>query len=95
MPKLRESDIERYLKETVENAGGEYRRLKWQGRRGAPDDFVMLNGGHFTECKAPGKPLSAHQEREHNRMRKQKINVWVLSSYRDVENFVRICLKNS
>lgn len=85
---LRESDIEKYLKTRVENVGGLYRRLKWQGRCGAPDDLVLLKGAHFVECKAPGEPLRPHQEREHARMRAQGVDVWVLDSYESVENFI-------
>ena len=90
---MRESHIEKYLKARVEGEGGLYRRLKWQGRRGAPDDLVCLNGAHFTECKAPGKPLQPHQEREHTRMRSQGIHVWVLDSYASVDRFITWALR--
>lgn len=85
---IRERDIEAYLKKRVTEAGGEYRRVKWLGRRGAPDDYVMLKGGHWTECKAPGQTLEKHQEREHLRMRKQGISVLVLDSYEAVDRFM-------
>lgn len=64
--KLRESDIERYLVQRVKEAGGEVRKLKWIGRNGAPDRFVLLpNDSVFLiEIKAPGKKLALHQIRE-------------------------------
>lgn len=44
MKALRESDIERRLVERVKELGGEVRKVKWIGRRGAPDRLVMLPG---------------------------------------------------
>lgn len=38
----RERDIERYLVDRVKALGGEVRKVKWIGRRGAPDRLVML-----------------------------------------------------
>lgn len=39
---MRERDIENYLVKRVQELGGEIRKVKWIGRRGAPDRFVML-----------------------------------------------------
>jgi hypothetical protein len=39
---IRERDIERHLVKRVKELGGEVRKVVWQGRRGAPDRFVML-----------------------------------------------------
>lgn len=39
---MRESQIEKYLVERVTALGGEVRKVKWIGRRGAPDRLVML-----------------------------------------------------
>lgn len=39
---MRESVIEAYLAAQVKAAGGEVRKVKWIGRRGAPDRLVML-----------------------------------------------------
>lgn len=41
---MRESDIENYLVKRVKALGGEVRKVKWIGRRGAPDRLVMLPG---------------------------------------------------
>lgn len=85
---IKERDIEKYLKTAVKAAGGEVRRVKWQGRHGAPDDFVILRGGHWVECKAPGKHPEPHQKREHARMLKHGIRVHVLDSYEAVDDFI-------
>jgi len=39
---MRESVIEKYLVEQVKAIGGEVRKVKWIGRRGAPDRLAML-----------------------------------------------------
>lgn len=39
---MRERDIEKHLVKRVEELGGEVRKVKWIGRRGAPDRLVML-----------------------------------------------------
>lgn len=39
---MKERDIEKYLVERVKGLGGEVRKVKWIGRRGAPDRLVML-----------------------------------------------------
>lgn len=72
----------------VKKYGGETRRVKWQGRRGAPDDVIFLNGAHFVECKAPGKKPSEHQHREFARMRGCGVEVWVVDSFYAVERLV-------
>ena len=83
-----ESEIEKYLVDLVEMAGGEVRKVKWIGRRGAPDRLVMLSGVHFVELKAPGKKPEPHQIREHDRMRAQGVDVYVLDTYDAAARFV-------
>lgn len=39
---MRESQIEKHLVNRVVELGGEVRKVKWLGRRGAPDRLVML-----------------------------------------------------
>lgn len=92
---LRESDIENYLVKVAKSLGGECRKVKWIGRRGAPDRIVMLPGGQYSrdmqnisraktiwiELKAPGVAPEPHQLREHERMRKMGQRVEVVDSY--------------
>lgn len=67
MKQLRERDIEAYLVKRVKALGGEVRKVKWVGRRGAPDRIAMLPNGRvfavdeigqgrtiWVELKAPG-----------------------------------------
>lgn len=97
---MRERDIEAHLVKRVKERGGEVRKVKWIGRRGAPDRFVMLPSihwadsaqGHYrpatdvwVELKAPGVKAEPHQLREHKRMRAMGQRVVVIDSIEGVE----------
>lgn len=84
---MREADIEGYLYKKVIKLGGEIRKVKWIGRRGAPDRCVMLPGGRliWVECKAPGEIPEDHQDREHERMRRVGQIVEVVDSLERVD----------
>lgn len=93
---MRESEVEKYLVKVVESMGGECRKVKWIGRRGAPDRVVMLplkgpsiyvgdtiwyvGDTIWIELKAPGKKPTKTQLREHARMRKLGQQFYVLDS---------------
>ena len=96
---MRESEIEDYLVERVKALGGEVRKVKWIGRRGAPDRLAMLpaTGGQngtlravmnrsiWIELKAPGEKAKPHQTREHERMRAMGQRVVVVDSFEQVD----------
>ena len=66
--------------------GGEVRKVRFIGRRGAPDRLVMLPGRTvWVELKAPGKVAAPHQVREHQRMRRMGQRVEVIDSLRGIE----------
>lgn len=80
---MRESEVEAYLVERIKELGGEVRKVKWIGRRAAPDRVVMLPYPPHTtwvELKATGKTPEEHQIREHKRMRAMGQRVLVLDS---------------
>lgn len=93
---MRESVIEKHLVDAVKALGGEVRKVKWIGRRGAPDRLVMLpkeayvDDAHCTiwvELKRTGGkakfPSNAHeraQHREHERMRAMGQRVEIIDS---------------
>lgn len=59
--------------------GYDVRKCAWEGRRGAPDRFVLTPWGHYwVEFKAPGEKLCPHQEREIARMRAAGCKVYVI-----------------
>ena len=82
---MRESEVEAYLVKRVKELGGDTRKMKWIGRRGAPDRFVMLDGGFFVETKAPGAELRPEQEKEIEALRKSGVGVFVADSYESVD----------
>ena len=51
-----EGRVSAALRQAVIRYNGEIRKVQWQGRVGAPDWLVMMNGGAlFVETKAPGE----------------------------------------
>lgn len=74
----------------VEAEGGEVRKLKWIGRSHGPDRFVALNGAHLVECKRPGEHARPGQLREHRKLRNHKVSVFVVSTFEDVDWFIRM-----
>lgn len=95
---MRESEIEGYLVKRVNAMRGEVRKVRWVGRRGAPDRIVMLpsfgcgplNGKPYNttlwvELKATGKEAEPHQLREHERMRRMGQRVEVVDSFKRVD----------
>jgi hypothetical protein len=86
---MRERDIEQYLVKRVKELGGEVRKIRWVGRRGAPDRLVMLQGTTvWVELKAPGRPVEVYQIREHARMRVMGQHVEVVDSIDAVERLL-------
>lgn len=61
---MRESKIEKRLREKIESLGGECWKWESPGKRGVPDRIIILPGGMvaFAETKAPGKTEGAQQE---------------------------------
>lgn len=61
-----EAKIEKYLCRRVKEQGGEVRKVRWVGRRGAPDRLVMLPGKeHFAHPDFPPllrPPLTVYVE---------------------------------
>lgn len=86
---MRERDIEKYLVKRVKEYGGECRKVRWIGRRGAPDRVVMTPFSTiFVELKAPGVKPEAYQIREHERMRAMGQTVVVIDSIEGVEELL-------
>lgn len=98
---MKESVIEQYLVDRVKELGGEVRKVKWIGRRGAPDRLVMLPPFKWypacpdidqlpartiwVELKATGEKAKPHQVREHERMRAMGQRVEVVDSIERVD----------
>lgn len=86
---IRESEIEQYAVKKVKARGGQIRKVKWIGRRGAPDRRIMLPWRCcWVEFKAPGEELEDHQAREHERMIELGEDVIVIDSFEGVDRLV-------
>lgn len=87
---MRESKIEKYLKDRVLATGGALRKVKWGDRAGAPDRVVWYPNGVqvWVEAKASGEEPKIHQEREHERMRAMGQRVLVIDSLAGVDALI-------
>lgn len=94
---MRESKIEEHLVNEAKALGGEVRKVKWIGRRGAPDRLLMLPSYRrlslgstvWVELKATGEVPKAHQLREHKRMRDMGQRVEVIDSIEGVNSLLK------
>mgnify|MGYP000169640768 CR=1 FL=1 len=85
---MRESDIEKYLVKKVKEIGGECRKVKWIGRKSAPDRLVVFNGVYFIELKRPGKYLNPSQQREYIRLTQLNADVRCITTIEEVDEFI-------
>jgi len=85
-----EAKNENYLRKRVKAEGGQIRKLRWIGRRGAPDDFVWWPGPRsaFIEVKAPEGRLSVLQNREIGRLREDGFKVYVVFNFGDIDKMI-------
>lgn len=82
---LEKADVELPVIDFAKRNGWFYvRKVKWIGKVGAPDRLFVKNGRHiWVEFKAPGGPLRPTQEREHRRMRRHGMEVYVIDNPED------------
>lgn len=88
----RESQVEAYFVEQWTKLGGITRKIKYIGRRDAPDRFAAVIGWNgLVEVKAPGEKPRASQKAEFTLLEFHGTNVVVLSSYDEVNKFILTC----
>lgn len=82
--------LQEHLKKRVQGSGGQYRKVRWEGRRGCPDCFIWWTWPHaaFVEIKAERDVLSAIQRREVERMREDGVPVYLATSIADLEKII-------
>lgn len=95
---MRESKIEKYLKQRVEAMGGECFKFSSPSNRAVPDRICFFKTGIIilVECKASGNAsgnasgpqLSKLQSKMRNRLAKCDTHVFKVASRRDVNNFI-------
>ena len=83
--------LQDHLKHVVQKSGGQYRKVRWEGRNGCPDCFVWWTWPHvaFIEIKAGDDRYSKIQEREVGRMDKAGIPVFTARSNEDIDEIVK------
>lgn len=79
------------LKKLVQGSGGQYRKVRWEGRKGCPDCFIWWDGAMaFVEIKAGDDRYSELQAREVARMQRDGLPVFTARDLSDVEAIVEI-----
>jgi len=89
----KEESNEEYLLRRVKETGGETRKVKWLGRRGAPDRLVgwkALGRYSFVELKEKSQSwgLQDHQRREIEWLKAIGLRVAILSSRTEIDQFI-------
>jgi hypothetical protein len=78
------------LKQLVQKSGGQYRKVRWEGRNGCPDCFVWWDWpcAAFIEIKAFGDRVSKVQQQEILRMRAHGVPVYIARTNEDIDKIV-------
>lgn len=86
------SKLQERLKKLVQGSGGQYRKVRWEGRRGCPDCFVWWTWPRaaFVEIKAGNDRFSKLQEREVMRMWNDGIPVFTARTMEDIDAIVEV-----
>jgi hypothetical protein len=88
---MRESKVEKLLREGVEAAGGMCEKFVSPGKVGVPDRIVTWPGAvHFVELKKQGEAPEPHQLRDHCRRRDMGARVYVLDSKEAVDWYLDV-----
>lgn len=87
---MKESQIEKYLKEECHKINGICRKWVCPGRRGVPDRICIFPYSliYFVECKAVNGKLSPLQQIEIDTLKLLGCNVTILTSKKAVDNFI-------
>jgi hypothetical protein len=90
---VRETKVETYLCEQVEERGGLCEKHVSPGLVGVPDRLITWPCGvmHLAETKAPGKKPRPKQARDHARRAKRCVTVYVLDTKEKVDEYIKQC----
>lgn len=82
--------LQDYLKRAVQKSGGQYRKVRWEGRGGCPDCFVwwVWPAAAFIEIKAGEDRLSKLQTREIERMAASGVPTYVARTIEEIDKIV-------
>jgi len=78
------------LKQLVQKSGGQYRKVRWEGRNGCPDCFVWWTwpNAAFIEIKADNDRVSKVQQQEIQRMQTYGIPVYSARTNEEIDEIV-------
>ncbi len=87
--------LQGHLRKLVQGSGGQYRKIRYEGRRGCPDCLIWWEWPQiaFIEIKAEGDRYSKLQEREVERMQSAGIPVFTARTAEDVEKIIELVRK--
>lgn len=90
MAKTPAGKLQDHLKHVVTGSGGQYRKVRWEGRRGCPDCFIWWQwpAAAFVEIKAGDDRYSKLQVREVGRMLDDGIPVFTARTLKDIDEIV-------
>lgn len=88
---MKESKIEKALKNKVEEMGGMALKFVSPGMAGVPDRIVLIPKGNvvFIELKAPGKKLRPLQLKRKSQLELLGFKVYIIDSLQGIDGFVR------
>ena len=86
----RERDIEKWLRQKIEQMGGIALKFTSPGNDGVPDRIAVLPGGQvwFIELKTTGEKPRAIQEWQIERLRKLGCNVAVIAGMEEARSWI-------
>ncbi|MCJ7839963.1 VRR-NUC domain-containing protein [Lederbergia sp. NSJ-179] len=89
---MKESQLEKRLKDKIEKLGGLCFKWVSPGRRGVPDRICILPKGRiiFVEMKAPNGRLSPLQRKRIDELRVRGQEVYVLHTRKKVDDFIEM-----
>lgn len=92
-----EGKVQAHLKKRMSETGGTFRKMRWEGRVGAPDAFIFWDGPIFAlaELKRQKGVTAVMQTREHDRLRKAGFKVFVPKSIEEVDAMINSLLQQT
>jgi hypothetical protein len=87
----KENKVEAYLQKRVAEMGGFTRKVVYQGRAGAPDQWCFFPGGRMliVECKAEDGTVSAVQVQEIRQLIRYGFEARIAYTKEDVDEYLK------